>query len=151
MLTNSQVEIAETPYSKLVGTWKCATSFDDKGSVTRLINETVFDASGTRSIEGFVQWFDNDGRISAPYQSVTEVQLHGDTFLVDSIALNVGEPKFLGNPSSSANSFTQFKNSVEAKMDRDSQSVFDIVELNNDRFVTIRQDDGAFNVCVRKG
>ena len=100
---------------------------------------------------GTVMWFDNDSRVKATFESKNEVRLENDMFIVDIASSHVGAPSYLGHPSNNSSAITQFENSVVANIDRDSQSVFEIVELNNDRFVTLRQDDGALNVCVRKG
>ena len=150
-LTDSKAQTLDNEYSKLIGTWNCSTSYEDGKSITRLINETVFEASGKQSVKGFIQWFDNDGGVTASYQTVSDVRLKDDTFFVELETLSVGEVRFRGTTTNSPYSVTQFNNSVEENVNRDAQSVFDIVELNNDRFVAIGQEDSALNVCVRKG
>ena len=150
-LTNASAQSTSAPLSKLIGVWNCSTSFEDEASVTRLVHETEFTASGMQSVTGTVMWFDNGSRVRATFEFMNEVRLEDDTLVVDIVSSSVGDPSYLGHPSNNSSAITQFENSVAANIDRDSQSVFDIVELNNDRFVTLRQDDGAFNVCVRKG
>ncbi|MHA7856496.1 MAG: hypothetical protein ACX94D_00310 [Henriciella sp.] len=146
-------QTVQASYTELVGTWRCTTSFDDESSVTRVLTETTFDADGARTEAGHIQWFDANTTAIAEFTALIEVELKGAIIELDLVSIDIEEPRITRRTQKAGvfNPRLELENRVEIYKTYSSDAVFDVVELNGDRFATSAPDTGTRSLCVRKG